>query len=104
MFILFRSQQSQPRELALAIYRVGNFSVEASLAPITEVNDLALKGSRPFSGILWNETFEFLPSSCPHWDATYQEGIVAVLEQMFAIWVSKTIIKDNNAPQSHLDS
>lgn len=44
--------ESQLRDLALAIYRAGNFFVQASLVPITEVNDLALRGSRPFSGIL----------------------------------------------------
>lgn len=104
MLILYRSQRSPRTDLVLAIYRAGNFSEAASLAPITRVNDLALKGSRPFSGILWNETFERLPSPCPHQDAIYQERIVAVLKQMFAIRDSKIIIKDNDAPLSHLES
>lgn len=86
MLVLQRSQRSQRGGLAVALYRAGNFFEEASLAPIMRVNDLALKGSRPFPDIRWNETFERLPSPCPRRDVIYQVGIVAVLEQMFAIW------------------
>lgn len=102
MLILCRSQKSQLRDLALAIYRADNFSVQASLVPITEVNDLVLRGSRPFSGIVWNETFEILPSPCSHQDAIYREEIGAILKHMFAIRISKTILKDNHALLYHL--
>ncbi|MXQ89753.1 hypothetical protein E5288_WYG011549 [Bos mutus] len=72
MLVLQRSQRSQRGGLAVALYRAGNFFEDASLAPIMRVNDLALKSSRPFPDIRWNETFERLPSPCPRRDVIYQ--------------------------------